>query len=884
MKRSSEEIRQQFLDFFHSKGHTIVPSSPVVAVGDPTLMFTNAGMNQFKDVFLGTGKREYTRCADTQKCIRVSGKHNDLEEVGVDTYHHTFFEMLGNWSFGDYFKKEAIEWAFELLTKVYGIDSSKMYATIFEGDEKFGIPKDVEAENFWLQHSDIPKERILAFGKKDNFWEMGETGPCGPCTEIHLDRGDAACDQKHLPNHTCSVNGGCARYIEIWNLVFIQYNRLEDGSLKSLPNKHVDTGMGFERLTAVLQNKISNYDTDIFTPIFDEISRLTHKKYGQELKTDIAFRVVADHIRTLTVAFADNGFPSNKGAGYVLRRILRRAVRFVYQALEVQTPFLYQLVPTVVQTLGKQFPEVKQREQHITMLIETEERSFLRTLSRGIGLFEELASKLKEKKKKVIPGEEAFNLYSTYGFPKDLILLMAREQNFSIDEEGWDVAEKKHAETGKQNPFALEKDLEELQGLEKTETVFYRDLPTQKREGTEAQSRLVKLIGTDRLVINPTPFYAESGGQIGDSGWIVGNHFRFSVEDTQKHGDTIVHYGQLVEGDLGNLPSTVEAQVDYQRRKALMANHSATHLLHWALRTLFGDSVVQKGSLVAPDKLRFDFTYPKALTAEELRQIENVINEKIVENTPVGTTLEDLESAKKGGAIAMFGEKYTEHVRVVQIGDYSKELCGGTHVQQTGDIGFFTILSESAIQTGVRRIVAITRLDAIKYAQQDRELLEEMRNRLKSPKPELLVRITQLQEDLKRERQQRERLEDRVGGFLGSALRQNAIFENGCHILVKKVEENMDLKRLAHSVYDNHEDFVGVLASVIEDKVNLIAFASPSLAQKRNLHMGKKLGEWAKIVGGKGGGHQDFAQGGGTLVNKVDQLLSTALTDLKSYP
>ncbi|MEK7483756.1 MAG: alanine--tRNA ligase, partial [Planctomycetota bacterium] len=765
--KSASEIRQQFLDFFQSKKHTLVPSSPVIAVGDPTLLFINAGMNQFKDVFLGTGKRDYTRCANTQKCIRVSGKHNDLEEVGVDTYHHTFFEMLGNWSFGDYFKKESIEWAFELLTQVYGIDSSKLYATIFQGDEQLKIPQDVEAESLWLKYSNLPQERILKFGKKDNFWEMGEVGPCGPCTEIHMDRGEGTCDQLKTPGHLCNVNAGCARFIEICNLVFIQYNRMENGELKILPNKHVDTGMGLERLTAILQKKNSNYDTDLFTPIFESLQNLSQKKYGKEEKTDIAFRVIADHIRTLTVAFADNGFPSNKGAGYVLRRILRRAVRYGYQTLELQKPFLYQLVPSVSKILGRQFPEIQQREKHIQTLIEVEEKSFLNTLNRGIVLFEELAGSIKKEKKKIIPGAAAFDLYSTYGFPKDLIALMGRENKLSLDEEGWNTAEEKHRTSGANTQFVYEKNLDELQGLTKTETVFYRDHTQQEKEGTYCKSTLVKLIGTDRLVINPTPFYAESGGQLGDSGWVQAKNFRFRVEDTQKQGETLVHYGQMEEGDLNDLPKKVEAFVDYDRRKALMANHSATHLLHWALRSILGDSVSQKGSLVAPDRLRFDFTHLQAVTPEELTRIENLINEKIMQNTPVGTQLEDLESAKKGGAIAMFGEKYADQVRVVKMGE-SKELCGGTHVCATGDIGVLMILSETAVQTGVRRITAITRLEALKYMQKDRELIDELRLQLKSPKIDLLPKISQLQEELKKERQNRERLEDQVGGFLGA--------------------------------------------------------------------------------------------------------------------
>jgi alanyl-tRNA synthetase len=794
---TSSEIRQQFLEFFRSKQHTLVPSAPVIAVGDPTLMFTNSGMNQFKDVFLGTGSRPFTRCADTQKCIRVSGKHNDLEEVGVDTYHHTFFEMLGNWSFGDYFKKESIEWAYELLTQHYKISPDILYATVFEGDRALGIPADTEAESLWETLTAIPKTRILRFGKKDNFWEMGETGPCGPCTEIHLDRGEGTCDKGHIPHHQCAVNAGCARFIEIWNLVFMQYNRLENGELKTLPQKHVDTGMGFERLTAVLQGKNSNYDTDIFATIFKKIEELSGLKYGQTPAVDIAFRVVADHLRTLVSAFADNALPSNKGAGYVLRRVLRRATRYVYQSLNIQKPFLYRLVESVDSHLGVVFPEIRQRRTHIEKLILSEEESFLRTLKRGIKRFEDLVSGLEgkegKKSKKEIPGDQAFDLYSTYGFPKDLIELMARELFLVVDQKGWELAEEKHKESGKSNIFNYEKDLEVLQGLPKTEIAFYRESSGQRQDGTFCQSKLLKLLGTDRVVLDKTPFYAESGGQLGDTGWITGSHFRFRVEDTQKQGELIVHYGTLEEGNLDQLPEEVLAQVEVERRKALMANHSATHLLHWALRDILGSSITQQGSLVAPDRLRFDFSSPAPLTTAQLREIEEKVNTAILENHRVCTQYEELESAKKKGALAMFGEKYAAQVRVVEMSN-SKELCGGTHVEATGDIGLFSILSESPIQAGVRRITALTRWEALKRVQEDRELLESLGSHFKSPQNELKTRIFQLQEDLKQEKKEREYLEDKLVSFLGSALKQQALYQNSIHILVKKVEDAVDLK------------------------------------------------------------------------------------------
>ncbi|MEE2712845.1 MAG: alanine--tRNA ligase, partial [Planctomycetota bacterium] len=580
--KSAQEIREDFLQFFRERGHKVVPSGPVFPQDDPTLLFTNAGMNQFKDVFLGTGKRDYVRAADTQKCIRVSGKHNDLEEVGVDTYHHTFFEMLGNWSFGDYFKKEAIGWAWDLLTNVWGLPKDRIWVTVFGGDEADGLPADEEAAELWASETDIDPARILRFGKTDNFWEMGDTGPCGPCTEIHIDRGAEGCDPADGADLEIGVNAGNERFIELWNNVFIQFNRRADGTLDELPATHVDTGMGFERVVSVLQGKSSNYDTDVFTPIFAKLTEITGRPYGGTMDDgDIAFRVVADHVRAVTSGFADGALPSNEGRGYVLRRLIRRASRYGRQSLGMEDPFLCRLVPTVAEILGDAFPEMRQRAEHVAYVLESEEKAFAVTLDKGLVLFEDLARKMLSEGMQSIPGDAAFDLYATYGFPRDLVELMARERTMSVDGQGWDRAEEAHkaASRGERKGWLV--DPNELEGVGGTEALCY--------DGTDATAAPIKLVDGKSLILDRTPFYAESGGQVGDSGWVVAEGFRFRVDDTQKVGDAIVHVGAMEQGSEGALPTEVTARVDGDRRARIMANHTATHLLHWALKEVLGE-------------------------------------------------------------------------------------------------------------------------------------------------------------------------------------------------------------------------------------------------------------------------------------------------------
>ena len=889
---TAAEIRQQFLDFFHEKAHRVVPSAPVVPADDPTLLFTNAGMNQFKDVFLGTGGRDYSRAADTQKCIRVSGKHNDLEEVGVDTYHHTFFEMLGNWSFGDYFKKEAIAWAWELLVERFGIDGSKMYATVFGGDPKLGLPADEEAEVLWPELTGIPRERVLRFGHKDNFWEMGEVGPCGPCTEIHYDRGPAACDRKGVAGHACQVNGDCARFIEIWNLVFIQFNRTDDGTLKPLPARHVDTGMGLERLVALLQGKISNYDTDLFMPILDAIGALTGHTYGDDERIDIAMRVIADHARALSAAIADGALPGKQGRNYVIRRLLRRAGRFGRQVLGVEGAFLYKLVPVVAAVFEGVFPEILQRLPHITHVVEDEERSFARTIDDGITAFEKLGTALRERGETVVPGEEAYRLYHQDGFPRDLIELMAREQGFSLDEAGWMAAEAAHREASKGETAGHRVDLAALEGLPKTEFLGYWERGQAEGLGTVATGlKPLKLLGTEALVLDRTPFYAESGGQLGDAGFIVGEGegeggFRFRVEDTGRVGDVTVHFGELEQGDTSALPATLTARVEDARRREIMANHTATHLLHWALKQVIGEHANQQGSLVSPGYLRFDFTHPKGLTDAELLKIERLVNARVVENAPVRMAEESLNAARARGVTALFGEKYGEVVRVVAVGDFSQELCAGTHCQATGDIGYFRITSETAVQAGVRRIFAKTRLGAVEDALADRALLHGLAKRLATAPSEIARRLDALQEQVKELKKKGAAAAQQDVGGLRAKLLDEAEAVGGARLVVARVDvpDRKVLGELADALRGGDDAVAGALVAFIEDKTAFLTFATADLVKGKGVRAGDIVRAVAESVGQRGGGRPDFAQTGwkgdegiAPALEKARELLRAAL-------
>jgi alanyl-tRNA synthetase len=865
-KPTASEVRDRFLDFFREQGHTIVPSAPVVPHGDASLMFTNAGMNQFKDVFLGTGRRDYTRCADTQKCIRVSGKHNDLEEVGVDTYHHTFFEMLGNWSFGDYFKREAIRWAWDFLVNRMGLPPERLYATVFGGDDALRVPPDEEAERLWPEESGIPPERVFRFGRKDNFWEMAATGPCGPCSEIHLDQGPEACDRKGAPGHRCQVNGDCARFIEIWNLVFIQYNHLDDGSLVPLPARHVDTGMGFERLVAVSQGKVSNYDTDLFTPILARISELTGARYGAEGRADVAMRVIADHVRTLSVAIADNAVPSNKDRGYVLRRLLRRASRYGYQVLDEKEPFIHRLVPVVAEIFAGIFPEIGQRAEHIERVLESEERAFLRTLDRGIVLFGNLADRVEQAGKDLVDGEQAYHLYETYGFPRDLIDLMARERGLTVEERGWGRAEEQHKLASKGEAQA-QIDPEALKGMPATEFLGYWERRQADPLGVSTEARLLALSENRYVVLDRTPFYAESGGQVGDAGVIEGEGFRFAVKETFRVGDIVVHHGDLELADLARLPERVTATVDGARRRRIMANHTATHLLHWALKQVVSRDANQKGSLVHPDYLRFDFTHDAALTPAEIEEVERLVNQRIADNTEVEIGESSYDDAIARGVTALFGERYGDRVRVVSVGDFSAELCGGTHCRATGEIGLFQIVSEKASSAGVRRIVAETRDAAVERLLELRRSAQQTARMLGVAPEQLGVRVAKLLEENKALRKGGAAQKKVDIASLRDELLERAERAGEVHLVFGAVPD-LPAKKLGDLADELRKkgQVVGVLAGGGERPV-LVAFASEGLAGKVSaVELVRKVG--------KGGGKPDFAKGSASPEGLSEALAS----------
>ena len=855
----SKEIRETFLRFFEGKDHVRVPSAPVVPQDDPTLYFTNAGMNQFKDVFLGLGRRDYTRAVDTQKVIRVSGKHNDLDEVGYSPWHHTFFEMLGNWSFGDYFKKEAIEWGWELITERFGLDKERLWATVFVGDD--AVEPDVEAEAFWYECTDLLPGRVVRLPAKENFWEMGATGPCGPCSEIHYYLGDdlAAQDRRMLIDDTGDL-------VEIWNLVFIQYNRDETGALESLPEKHVDTGMGFERICSLLQGTESNYETDVFQPLIGRIAELTGKEYGGERR--VPMQVIADHVRTLSFAMADGVMPSNEGRGYVLRRILRRAARYARQ-LDQHDPFIHQLVGTLGETMGHVFPEVATKKDHIDLVIRSEEESFGKTLDRGLDIFARFAAKGQ------ITGGDAFQLYDTYGFPLDLTELMAREQGIPlVEQEAFDhelEAQRQRARRATRAQFSATEGIGDA--LEEAHSLFvgYDEL--------EIEAQVVKAEeGEDGQVwffLDRTPFYAEAGGQVGDRGRIEGEGFVVEVEDVQKARGGIVHKGRLVEGETEALAGTVVARVDRQARRDAERNHTATHLLHESLRQTLGDHVGQMGSLVAPDRLRFDFSHFASVDPEQLREIEERVNEQIRADLAVSTFQEELEKAKAMGAQALFGEKYDDQVRVVRIGDFSLELCGGTHVRSTGEIGAFDLLSESGIAAGVRRSEALTGAGAERAVRLRRQVLADLGTRLNAAPEELADKIEAL---LGRNRQLERSLDGlrrRVAALETSDLSNGAREVEGVTVVARRTEAEdvPSLRAMADGLRESLGSGVGVLGADIGGKVSFIAVVTDDLIKGRGLKAGDIVRGVAQLAGGSGGGKAHLAQAGGRDPGKLDEAL-----------
>ena len=853
---TSSEIRKSFIDFFAAKEHEIISSAPLVPINDPSLLFTNAGMNQFKDIFLGTGSRDYTRAVNSQKCLRAGGKHNDLEEVGKDEYHHTFFEMLGNWSFGDYYKKEAIQWAWELVTSIWKIPKEKLFASVHYKDE--------ESFELWNKATDIHKDHVLKFGDKDNFWEMADTGPCGPCSEIHYDRGIEHCSQKDDPDHRCELNGSCGRFVEIWNLVFIQFNRLDNGELIDLPKKHVDTGAGFERLVAILQGKTSNYETDLFMPIMHHIEKIAQVKFEDEKH---AFRVISDHIRALTFAIADGVLPSNAGRGYVIRRILRRATRFG-RIINIHKPFLAELVDTVCEILGDQYPEIIEKKAHIKMAINAEEERFNQTLDMGINKFNDIVEHLGTST--VISGKNAFMLYDTYGFPLDLTELMAEEKGLEVDKKGFE----KEMEAQKARAR------EDAKFDQQSNSFSKLDIPAEHKSefiGYENDTANCVIehhyIDDDKnavVVLDKTPFYAESGGEIADTGKIFNDEFEIEVEDVQKQNEVIFHFGKLLKGTIKN--KKVKAIVDLERRNNIARNHTATHLLHAALRQVLGTHLHQKGSHVTPDRLRFDFTHFRQVTQDELDKVELLVNEKIIMNIPVNPFIEDIVDARKKGAIALFGEKYEKKVRVIQIGDYSMELCGGLHCKRTGDIGFFKIISESSIAAGVRRIEAVTGLFAFEFVKQHEHILHQLQHQLNTKFSEIPEKIDKLHIENKELRKHLEELErfslkDIVDDFIINKQSINGVTVVSGMLALKDIHQ---LKEAADILRQRIGSGIGLLGAKFDDKVSLICVVTPDLTKR--FHAGKIVNRAAAFIGGRGGGKPNMAMAGGKDIDKAHDL------------
>ncbi|MGM0588524.1 MAG: alanine--tRNA ligase [Bacteroidota bacterium] len=876
-KKSAAQIRQEFLEFFEQKNHLIVPSAPVVPKDDPTLLFTNAGMNQFKPIFMGEqeGYKEdgkvWDRAVDTQRCIRVSGKHNDLEEVGHDTYHHTLFEMLGNWSFGDYFKKEAIAWAWELLVDEWGLDPDRLYATVFEGDDDDGLPVDQESIDLWESETNIDPSHILKFDKVDNFWEMGDTGPCGPCSEVHIDiRPD---EEREKVDGATLVNMDDPRVMEIWNLVFIQFNRKSDGSLEKLPAQHVDTGMGFERICAVLQDKRSNYDTDVFQPIIEKIGELANVNYGEEKETDIAMRVIADHIRAVAFSITDGASPGNDGRGYVVRRILRRAVRYGWDRLNLRDPFMYKLVDVLARQFKEVFPELIGQLEYVKNVIEAEEKSFLRTLGQGIELFNEMV-----EGKDILSGEDAFKLHDTYGFPIDLTELMARERGVEVDTEGF----QKHMQEQKERARAAGSF-----NVDQSESKEWQDGPASDAEfefvgydQTELDGAQIKLYRQEgdrfAVILDQTPFYAESGGQVADTGVLTNGDVYVRVVDVQKSPDGHIHY---LEEQPNALDGPWKAIVDAQRRKEIRKHHSATHLVHAALREILGEHVAQKGSLVDESHLRFDFSHYEAVTPAQLEEIESLVNRKIQENIPIQEERSvPIDEAKERGAMMLFGEKYGDKVRVITFDpDYSVELCGGTHVNATGEIGYFRFTNEASAASGVRRIEAVAGRSADELLRQEKGLVRSIQQEMGQTE-DLVGDIKQLIEERKELEKQIKKLKlQNSEATLDQLLDQAQTVNDGVKVVTGEID-GADMNLLKQLGYDartkSPKNTICVLGSKdeAEGKVYLVATVTDDVMKDHEIKAGNLVGEFGRMVGGGGGGQPDLATAGGRQPEKLKEL------------
>ncbi len=849
--KSSHVIRQDFLEFFREHDHKIVKSAPVIPQKDPTLLFTNAGMNQFKGIFLDREKAVYPRITDSQKCIRVSGKHNDLEEVGKDTYHHTFFEMLGNWSFGDYYKEGSIRLAWRLLTEVWQLPKERLWTTVHHKDE--------EAAEAWKNATDIEPQRILRFGDKDNFWEMGETGPCGPCSEIHYYTGSDPDNQDPT-----RINADDPEYIELWNLVFIQFERDKKGQFYPLPTKHVDTGAGLERIVAVLQQKQSNYDTDLFQPIIRHISKLTGKAYHQE--SGMPHRVIADHVRMLTVTIADGGMPANDGRGYVIRRILRRAARFG-RMLDMHTPFIYQLVDSVIDILGEVYPEIIERREHVKKVIKVEEESFGETLDKGLEIFYGICEQVNKKNKNSIPGEEAFKLYDTYGFPLDLTRLLAEEKGLTVEEAGFRREMEKQRQRAKaQHTFQVNYTQEDK------EWVILSKGPDSKfigydREESKATLRRYLIEGDDiHVILDKTPFYAEAGGEVGDKGVIKGQDFEIAVKNTVKYDQTIVHVGKLKKGKAPADPQVV-AKVDQSLSKQIRANHTATHLLHAALKKVIGKHVNQAGSLVAPDRLRFDLTHYHKLNTQQLKQIENIVNQKIRADVPLEIDYQNYEAARSSGAMALFGEKYTDRVRVVAVPQFSKELCGGKHVGRTGEIGLFKILSETSVASGIRRIEAITGPKALELIHQQEAVLKDLEELTHSSTDNLVDMVKQLQQRIKAlEKSLKQKEQQRWEQAIEQEVQEEKQTIKEIDIITKFVADSdiNNLKKVGDLIREKDKWAVGLVYSHYEGKNYFVIVVGDQVLAKYNLKAGQLAKGLGKALGSGGGGKPHMATTGTT--------------------
>jgi alanyl-tRNA synthetase len=874
----SQELRQVFFEFFRSKGHEIVPSAPMVIKDDPSLMFTNAGMNQFKDIFLGYKQPKNIRIANSQKCLRVSGKHNDLEEVGHDTYHHTMFEMLGNWSFGDYFKKEAIEWAWELLVDKLGISEGRLYATVFKGSREDNVPPDTESFKYWENCFSDSSNRILEGSKKDNFWEMGETGPCGPCSEIHVDIRDDL-DRKKVPGYKL-INKGHPGVIEIWNLVFIQYNRKSDGSLELLPSKHVDTGMGFERLCMVTQGKKSNYDTDIFQSVINEISSVTGKAYGVNEKWDIALRVIADHLRAVAFSVADGQLPSNNKAGYVIRRILRRAVRYGYNNLGIEEPFMYRLIPVLSSAMGDQYPELRISGNQISKIIFEEETAFLKTLGKGLKMIAKMIRDLKKEKKNLLPGKIAFELYDTFGFPVDLTQLILKENNMQLDVDGFENEMKNQKNRSREDASIDAADWKVLRDTEGTEFTGYEKTTD---EIVITKYRIVKLKGKEscQMVFNKTPFYAESGGQVGDTGQISSKNEKILITDTVKENNQIIHIAGKAPAD----PMAVfTATVDLEKRLMTAGNHTATHLIHFALRSVLGKHVEQKGSLVTPDRLRFDFSHFTRLSREEINKVEEIANtlvrenhmQKVSDNIP-------LKKAHSMGAMALFGEKYGETVRVVEFGK-SVELCGGTHASSTASIGMIKIISEGAIAAGIRRIEAVTGSKAFEYINEKLTVYDEIAALLKSTGS-----VKESVEKLIAENSSLKKTIEKYQALSASSMLKNlvekAIKINNVKFISGKIEADSadTLRTIAFEARKTSDNTVLVVGSSINGKANIVVMVSDTLVKEKNLNAVTIIKEIAGEIDGGGGGQPFLATAGGKKPEGITRAIERAANYIRKF-